>query len=120
MRSQLIFRYNKDLIFIETPKLSDSIIYFTYYSCYDKKETLEALPVAESKDDPVIRRHRRDSQTEPLSPQRLSQTIGPSTKYNGNTIRNTSDLYGNAQGRYSLNFEDFFKSCIYVPVLKIS
>ena len=89
MRSQLIFRYNKELIFIETPNLSDSII---YYSCCDKKETPEALPVAESKDDQVNRRHRRDSQTEPLSPQRLSQTIGPGTKYSGNTIHKILDL----------------------------
>nr|XP_022306572.1 uncharacterized protein LOC111112966 isoform X3 [Crassostrea virginica] len=51
------------------------------FFCCDKKETLEAPPVAESKDDPVNRRHRRDSQTEPLSPQRLSQTIGPGIKY---------------------------------------
>ena len=92
MRSQLIFRYNKELILIETPNLSDSIIYFTYYSCCDKKETPEALPVAESKDDQVNRRHRRDSQTEPLSPQRLSQTIGPGTKYSGNTIHKILDL----------------------------
>ncbi|XP_078327748.1 uncharacterized protein LOC111112966 isoform X4 [Crassostrea virginica] len=53
------------------------------FFCCDKKETPEALPVAESKDDQVNRRHRRDSQTEPLSPQRLSQTIGPGTKYSG-------------------------------------
>ncbi|XP_078327719.1 uncharacterized protein LOC111117764 isoform X4 [Crassostrea virginica] len=51
------------------------------FFCCDKKETPEGPAVAESKDDPVIRRHRRDSQTEPLSPQRLSQTIGPGTKY---------------------------------------
>ena len=68
------------------------MIFFTYFSCCDKKETLEAPPVAESKDDPVNRRHRRDSQTEPLSPQRLSQTIGPGTKYSGNTIHNILDL----------------------------
>ncbi|XP_078327714.1 uncharacterized protein LOC111117764 isoform X2 [Crassostrea virginica] len=53
------------------------------FFCCDKKETPEGPAVAESKDDPVIRRHRRDSQTEPLSPQRLSQTIGPGTKYSG-------------------------------------
>ena len=91
----LLSRYNKELIFNGFNNLFYPLNLVN--SCCDKKETPEGPAGAESTDDPVNRRDRGDSQTEPLSPHRLSQTIGPGTKYSGNTIRNTSDLSGYAR-----------------------